>query len=253
MVKREYYYHNLTDDIITSHQQDYQLPDNYTIFPTTHIGKIWSVGIRPLAHLISLIYLHIINAHIIGKDKLATIKNSGYFIYANHTQPFGDAVMPLNVIPAKNYYVIAAQANWGIPILGKFILPYFGLPVGHNVKQFGNLIKAIRHVITANKVIVIYPEAHVWPYYTKIRPFSATSMRFPVKLNVPSFVMTTTYHHPRFGKYPHILVYLDGPFYPDNNLDFKHAQHKLHTQITTTMQKRATTNDYDYCTYHQAN
>lgn len=190
---------------------------------------------------------------IVGKEKLKAVNQQGYFIFGNHTQAFGDVVLPLRIIPAGDYYAIGAQANWGIPILGKFILPYFGLPVGRDFKQFDHLVKAITKVISAKKAVVIYPEAHVWPYYTKIRPFPATSMHFPVALQAPSLVMTTTYHQPKRGKRPRIVVYLDGPFYPDTSLTNKQAQHKLHTQITAAMQQRAATSDYAYCTYHKIN
>ncbi|WEV38741.1 1-acyl-sn-glycerol-3-phosphate acyltransferase [Lactobacillus sp. ESL0680] len=210
-----------------------------------------------MANLVSFIYLKLIlKVQLVGKEKLTASQNQGQFIYANHTQAFGDVVMPLAVIPASDYYAIASQANWGIPILGKLVLPYFGLPVGHNLKEASKLISAITTLIAKQKTIVIYPEAHVWPYYTQIRPFSATSMHFPIKLNTPSYAMTTTYQQPKSGKqgkHPQIIVYLDGPFYPDPNLDNKHAQQKLHDQIVAAMQERAKLSNYDYCTYQKTN
>ena len=68
------------------------------------------------------------------------------------------------------------------------------------------------------KCVVIYPEAHVWKYYTKIRPYPSTSFKFPVHCNVPAFCMTTTYYKRKLGKKPGIVVYIDGPFMLDNNL-----------------------------------
>ncbi|WEV39747.1 1-acyl-sn-glycerol-3-phosphate acyltransferase [Lactobacillus sp. ESL0681] len=250
MVKHQYYYHDLSDDLVTTKDQDYHLASNYTILPTSAGHRFWSTIIKRVAHLASIIYNRVIvRVHIIGKEKLAAAHGQGYFIYGNHTQAFGDAILPLSFLPANNYYAICAQANWSIPILGKLVVPYFGLPVGYNLQESGKLVKAVKKVIKASKTVVIYPEAHVWPYYTKIRPFSATSMHFPIALNVPSFVMTTTYHRPKRGKQPQIIVYLDGPFYPDNNLNKKQAQNKLHKQIYTMMQKRAALSDYQYCTY----
>ena len=112
------------------------------------------------------------------------------------------------------------------------------------------LIKAIKTVIKDKKgEVLIYPEAHVWPYYTKIRPFDATSMHFPVQLNAPSFVMTKTYHKRRFGKRPRAVVYIDGPFYPDQTLSRKEAQNKLHDEIQKTLIDRAKLSDYEYCQY----
>ena len=44
----------------------------------------------------------------------------------------------------ENYYAIANQANWGIPVIGKILLPYGGLPVGKTIKQAINLLKAVK-------------------------------------------------------------------------------------------------------------
>ena len=254
MGKRKFFYHHLTDDLVVSLNQDYHLPNSYAIFPKSLGRKIWSKIVRPLGYLISMVYINLIlRVRIIGKEKLQATNDQGYFIYGNHTQTFGDVVLPLSIIPAKSYYAIAAQSNWGIPILGKLVLPYFGLPVGQNIEQSAKLIKAITAVIKAKKVVVIYPESHVWPYYTKIRPFPVNSMHFPVALDSASFTMTTTYSKPRWGKKPQITVYIDGPFYPDKRLTKKQAQEKLHQQVYQTMQKRALTSDFEYCMYQKIN
>ena len=254
MGKRKYFYHHLTDDLIVSLNQDYHLPNSYAIFPKSLSGKIWSKFVRPLGYLISMVYINLIlRVRIIGKEKLQATNDQGYFIYGNHTQTFGDVVLPLSIVPAKKYYAIAAQSNWGIPVLGKLVLPYFGLPVGENIEQSAKLIKAITTVIKAKKVVVIYPESHVWPYYTKIRPFPVNSMHFPVALDSASFTMTTTYSRPKWGKKPQIAVYIDGPFYPDKRLTKKQAQEKLHQQVYQTMQKRALTSDFEYCMYQKIN
>lgn len=252
MGQHKYYYHHLTDDLVDSHNQDYLLPENYAIFPTSCAGKLWSVIVRPIGHLISLVYIRLVrHVRIVGKEKLKTMTDQGYFIYGNHTQAFGDAVLPLCLLPAKNYYAIAAQANWGIPILGKLALPYFGLPTGKNIAESGKLIAAVAQVIHQKKTVVIFPEAHVWPYYTKIRPFSSTSMHFPVALKAASFAMTTTYSPPKWGKRPHTTVFIDGPFYPDQQLKQKQQQQKLHDQLLTAMQERATLSNYQYCDYQK--
>lgn len=74
-------------------------------------------------------------------------------------------------------------------------------------------------------------------------------MHFPVQLNVPSFTITTTYHKPKFGKRPKIIIYIDGPFSPDQALSHKKAQDKLYNKIRETMIERAQTSDYQYCHY----
>ncbi|TSO25594.1 lysophospholipid acyltransferase family protein [Lactobacillus sp. LL6] len=251
---KTYYYTHLTDDLVDSHNQNFALSENYTILPSKPLQKAWNIIARTLASgfgwIYSKLFLHV---HVEGKNKLKTVKNTGYFVYGNHTQPMGDVFTPLTIFSPYNFYAIANQANWGIPIIGKFLVRYGGLPVGKNIKQSIKLIKAIQQVINNKGIVMIYPEAHVWPYYTKIRPFDATSFHFPIKSNAPSFVMTTTYHKPRFGKFPKIITYIDGPFYPDQALSSKKAQEKLYNEVRTMMQFRAKTSNYNYCQYISKN
>lgn len=249
---RTYQYKELTDDVVETADQNFSLPDDYEIFPVTNGKKIWNVVARWLAAGFGWIYSRLIlHVHVVGKEKLKKV-NGGYFVYSNHTQPIGDAFDPITIFPVMKYYAIAGQANWGIPFIGKYLLPYGGLPVGTDLKQSAKLIKAIKKVIREKKgVIVIYPEAHVWPYYTEIRPFSDTSMHFPVQLKAPSFTATSTYQHSKFFKRPKMTIYIDGPFYPDPSLSKKEAQAKLHNEICNSLTNRARLSKYKYYNYQK--
>ena len=67
-------------------------------------------------------------------------------------------------------------------------------------------------------MLAIFPEAHIWPFYTGIRPFSATSFRYPEKLNAPVVAMVTTYRKAARSvslfRRPGMTVTLSEPFYP---------------------------------------
>ncbi len=67
------------------------------------------------------------------------------------------------------------------------------VPVPNKISEMKKFYKTIETRIQNNKPVVVYPEAHLWPYYKKIREFPDTSFKFPVNLNVPSFCITTTY------------------------------------------------------------
>lgn len=246
--RKKIYYHQLTDDVVQSKKQDFSLSDNYQIIKTGLKPKL----IRYCASIFAYLFTYLIkHVKVVGKQKLSSCKDHGYFVYANHTQPVNDAFMPLTLLGSGDYYALANQANWGLPFIGKYLLPYGGLPVGKNIKQSIKLLKAVDQLIKQNKHIVIYPEAHVWPYYTKIRPFDKTSMNFAVSLKTPVFVMTTTYQKPKFFKRPRIVVYIDGPFFADQTLSKKEQQKKLHDTIFNTMKARAKLSNYSYYDYKQ--
>lgn len=250
---KTYYYTDLTDDVVQTQQQYYQLPADYQIIPTGRLQKRWNWGARILAAGFGWLYSRLaLRVKVVGKEKLKAVGNQGYFVYANHTQPLGDVFTPLTIFPPEKFYAIANQANWGIPFVGKALVRYGGLPVGKNLRQSVKLVKAIKQVVTNKRgVVMVYPEAHVWPYYTKIRPFTDTSFHFPVELKAPVFVLTTTYRRPVIGKRPRMVLYLDGPYYSDSSLMFKEAQTKLQQTVQTVLKKRAATSDYQYCHYVQ--
>lgn len=243
------YYNSLTDDIVKSKQQDFTLPSNYQIIKRTPLNYLMRFLATGFAYLFTYGVMHV---KVIGRDKLFKYKHQSYFVYGNHTQMVNDAFMPLTLFGWKDYYAIANQANWGIPIIGKILLPYGGLPVGKNIKQAIHLLKAVNTLTKEDAHIIIYPEANVWPYYTDIRPFPATSFNFPVQTNKPSFVMTTTYQKRKFSKRPRITVYIDGPFFPDTSLPKKLQQKKLHDQVFTQLKDRSKKlSNYEYYRYQQ--
>ena len=54
--------------------------------------------------------------------------------------------------------------------------------------------EAVDKRLAQKNCLVIYPEAHVWPYYTGIRKFPAgdKSFKYAVRNKLPIFTMTTT-------------------------------------------------------------
>lgn len=68
---KTYYYEKTTDDVVNSAQQDFSLPDDYAIFPTSLSGRIWNKIVRALACGFGFIYSRLfLHTHIVGKDKL---------------------------------------------------------------------------------------------------------------------------------------------------------------------------------------
>ena len=61
--------------------------------------------------------------------------------------------------------------------------------------------------------IMIYPEAHIWPFYTGIRPFPDTSFRYPVQQKLPVFCLTNTYQRRGKSHIPQIVTYLRDQVY----------------------------------------
>ncbi len=246
---KTYYYTDFTDDLVETKNQAKSVPENYKWIKKNpfYIALGWILF--QILKLVGLIYgKFALGLKIVGKSKLKI--KSGYYIFANHTQPLGDVFNPALYSVKKPYY-ICDSSNLGIPILGP-ILPLVGaLPIPDSIRGKKKLFDAISTRAQQGNAIIIYPEAHVWPYCTFIRPFEKTALNFPVRDNLPSFTATTVYKKWKFHKKPRAVIYIDGPFYPNESLD-KHARvEKLHMEITNQLVKRVSQSSVEYIHYEK--
>lgn len=246
--KETRYYEAFTDDFAQSANQEFVLPADYKWVKTGVCARLLSAVIYALAILFSCVYCKcVLHMKVIGRQKLKGIK-SGYYIYGNHTQPVGDVFIPALCALPKRIYTVVSTANFGIPFIGK-LLPFLGaLPIVDSIRGIRELTHAMAHRLERGHPIVIYPEAHVWEYYTKIRPFPSTSFKFPVKFGTPAFAMTVTYRRSRFFKKPVMEVYIDGPFWGAGETAKGKAE-DLHHRIYDAMLKRSQNSNCEYIRY----
>ncbi|KRM72118.1 lysophospholipid acyltransferase family protein [Lacticaseibacillus brantae] len=243
------FYHQLTDDIVITKHQDYQLPPDYryqrsaTFNAASHLlQSLVKCAATPICRWI-------FHTKIENKSVLAPFRGQGMYIYGNHTSPVGDVFVPFWL--TKRPRVLIAPVNLKLPIIGS-LLPLGGvIPIPGNLHQYRPFLKAVTGTITNQQALFIYPEAHVWPYATTIRPFATGAFRYPIETPAPVFCMTTTYQHSRWHRRPRATIYVDGPFYPDESLPPKARQRALQTTIHDCMVQRSQNNTYEYIHYQQ--
>ncbi len=178
----------------------------------------------------------------VGREKLKPFLKKGYFMYGNHTQDIGDAFMPnMMNFPQTNHVIVHAN-NVSMPVLGRLTPMLGALPLPDNMAAYKSFAAAVHTRIAEGRTVVIYPEAHIWPYYTGIRPFTEDSFAYPVKENAPVFCFTNTYK--KRGKRPQIVTYIDGPFYSDSELSPRARRTALRDEVYETMCRRAELSDH---------
>lgn len=200
----------------------------------------------PLAYAYCKLALHSTFRNL---NVLKEAQGKGCFVYGTHTQEIADAFLPNLALCPRQVYVIVHPNNVSMPVLGR-VTPYLGaLPLPSNLKAMRNFKDALKKRTEEGCCVLVYPEAHIWPYYTGIRDFPATSMKYPVELQAPSFAMTTTYRRRRFGRKPRTVTYLDGPFYPDESLSPREQARDLRDRIHAAMVMRSRESDCEYIRY----
>lgn len=244
------YYNSYDDDFVTSKNQSFTIPKNYKWLRTSLPEKLVSGLLYALALVISFPYCKFfLHLKIKNKKLLKQARKSGAFIYANHTQPIGDAFIPAFAAFPKRIYTLVSPANLGITFLGR-LLSYLGaLPIPSSLGDMKKFSEAIRTRADENNCIIIYPEAHVWEYCTEIRPFSSASFSFPIKYGKPVYSMTATYQRRKHGKKPKMTVYVDGPFESDPMLSRKAQELQLHSCVFEKMKERSSLSSYNYIEY----
>ena len=247
-----YYSDELNDEFSSKKINPIKIDGNYRYI---HKNPVWNISSFIIQNIISMpvkiLYSKLkFRIQYFGKEKFKTYKNEGYFIYANHTQEFADTFIPsLANYPKRNYFIVNPE-NVSMKFLKTLVEMLGAIPVPGNKEATKNFLATIERRIEKKSSITIYPEAHIWPYYTKIRPFKDVSFKYPVNLNKPSFCLTNTYQ--AYGKNKDkikIVSYIDGPFFPDKTLNKKEQQKQLRDKIYNCMVERSKNSNIEYIKY----
>lgn len=246
-MKKIYYYDDFDSDVVKSKNQEYVLKTNYKWINKNIFYVIWSYVIYWIFLLISFFYIKLF-LHVSIKNRKVLKGKCNYYLYINHTQEVGDAFIPPFITRYKRPFYVVNKANLGIPVLGK-LLPLLGaivIPDGiHDMLKFREALKFYGD----KHPIIIYPEAHVWPYYTKIRPFKNSAFQLAIEEKKEVYSATITYKKSKIFKKPKIVVYVDGPFYVDNSLTKKEKSNTLAKIVRDKMIERSKMSNVEYVIY----
>ena len=248
-----YYKDELNEEFSTAKIVPRKIDENYKYI---HKSVIWNAIAFLLQNGLSVpikfLYAKIkFKIKYVGKEKLKPYKQQGYFIYGNHTQIFADTFITSNTnYPKKNFFIVNPE-NVSMKFLGNIVEMLGAIPIPSNKEAMKNFLEVIEKRIKDGNSVTIFPEAHIWPYYTKIRPFKTVSFKYPVQLNVPTFSVTNTYQS--YGKNNdkvRIVTYVDGPFFPDDECKtMKEKQQNLRDKVYKKMVERSQNSNIEVIKY----
>ncbi len=253
MREQEIYYYSdeLNDEFSGSHIIPRVIDEKYKYL---HKNIFWNLAHFLVQNVLS-VPIKVLYAKLkfrikyIGKEKLKKYKKEGYFVYANHTQVFADTFLTSNVIYPKRNYLIVNPENVSMKFLGNFVQMFGAIPIPTGRDGMKNFLTAIKYHIQKGHSITIYPEAHIWPYYTKIRPFKSVSFKYPIELDKPVFCITNTYQKRGKNKVK-ITSYIDGPFLVNKDLETKQEQKKdLRDRVYNQMVERSKNSNFEFIKY----
>lgn len=257
MAKKTIYYTDALHDDFANAQIDRKpvSPD----FPLVINNIFWKIAefifyriiATPLIFLISKIFFGL---HIENRKAIKKISKTGFYMYGNHTQGIMDAYTPSLISFPKHNHIVVSPETVSIPFVRILVQLMGGIPIPDGLKGKVALMKALPERIKQKRSVTIYPEAHIWPYYTGIRPFSDVSFTYPVNDNVPVIAFVTTYRKRKLfpNLAPLLTVKVSDPFYTDKSLDRIEARKKLRDDVYNFMCKETSNPDnYAYYEYIQ--
>lgn len=243
------YYSNEDEEVSNYDIEPKIIDDNYKYVRKNIIYKFfaWFTYRVIMTPIVWFWFKVIRRTKYVNRKALKKVKG-GYFVYSNHVEQHSDAFGPAMICFPNKPYLVCNADNVSMPVLKHFTPMWGALPLPDTVGASKNFARTIE-VVAKNNPVIIYPEAHLWQYYTGIRYFSDKSFRYPVNMNKPIFVFTTTFVRRKEGKKPKIVTYVDGPFYPDETLPRKDRQKVLRDVAYNTMLDRSKNSNYQYVTY----
>lgn len=249
-----YYTDELNDEFSTAEITPKRIDGNYKYLYTSKWKKFTHFfWYRIIATPLAFLYLKLYFGHkIINKKVLKKAKDIGWIQYGNHTHFLADVIIPSVLSIPKDNYVIVHPNNVSMPYLGRITPSLGALPLPDDANAAKHFLKTIETRIAEKQVVTVYPEAHIWPYYTKIRPFKDASFRYPIHYKVPVYCFTNTYQKRRFRKVPRIVTYVDGPFYPKEELTGKQRREELRNRVYETMVMRSANSNVEKIIYKKA-
>ncbi len=253
-MRKTYYYHDeKNDDFASTNIKRVVLPSTYKYIDNSISYKCGEAIIRTIAF--PIIFIMLKTGYLIrykNKKVLKEAKGKGYFIYGNHTNYLLDAYNPSIISFPRRAHIITNADAVSIKGLKTVVKMLGAIPLPSSFSGMKNYRDSIATLIKNKRIIAIYPEAHIWPYYTDIRNFGTESFHYPVDCNAPCYAFTSIYkkRYLPLAKRPKVITYIDGPFYPNITLDKRDRIKKLRNDVYSQMKKRVDENPkYNYCDY----
>lgn len=254
--KTVYYNDPLNDDFAGTKITRKDLPKNFLFYHSNPIWKFFSfilyyIVAVPVIFLFLKIAYHV---KVVGKKNIRHLKG-GYFVYGNHTQIIDAFTGQLFASRRRKGYIVADPDATSIPGIRGLLCMLGVIPIPTSSEEHVRFKEAIGKHIRKGHVVTIYPEAHIWPYCTHIRPFTEASFVYPCELNVPVVGMVMTYRQRRFFKNarPYPTIHLSRPFYPNDSLSLPDRKLALRNHVYEYFLDIASDEDnVEYIAYRKA-
>lgn len=167
-----------------------------------------------------------------GKRNLRGIRNNGAVVICNHVL-YLDCMIGAQCVYPKKLYFHVLENSMKVKGLSIVMKALGAMPIPSRPSAKRAFIEETDNLLKKKKWVCVYPEAALWPYYEKIRPFKTGAFHFAVKNDVPIIPICINFRKRRglFKKLgmrtKFVTVHIGRPIYADKNLEFNDAVNDL--------------------------
>ena len=219
--RKIYYRDELNDDFaeINGVKKRPELKDNYHYihhnpFRRFLDGFVYYVIAKPWMALFCIFH----GIRYKNKKNLKVLHGKGAFIYSNHVG-ISDVFKFQSLVFWKKVNIIGYSDTASIPVASLVVKAFGYLPISMKISNLKNLRDGCEFLVHKRKeYVLIYPEAHIWPYYTKIRPFKNVSFVYPAESMSPVVPAVTTFRKVWYSKKPKQTIIFGRVIFPQEEL-----------------------------------
>ncbi len=244
-----YYEDELNDDFAGNGISKCEVTESYKFL---HTGIIWRFFAFIVYYIIAypLVWFFervIMRVKFVNGSAVRRFNGGPVFLYGNHTG-WIDAFTP-NVIslPGRRNRIIVSPDTVSIKGLRTVVEMMGALPVPTTLRAMPKFREAVEYYHGRDN-ITVFPEAHIWPYFTGVRNFADTSFAYPAKAGCPVFAFFTAYTEPRgflsFLRKANMTVYVSDPIYPEAGLSEREARRDLRDKVYAFMKDASRNSTY---------
>ena len=183
---KKYDYQNLKEDEHVYHSWevlDFKINNNYDyVSSNIFLNFISNILIIPIALILYILDKVLFGFKIIGKENLT--KNEGFVSISNHIHPLDCTMIGLIYFPRRVYYPTIIK-NFQIPFIRHLIRLLFAMPIPTDKNQKLRFFNQINTALKKGKIVHMYPEGSMWPYYEDVRHFKYGAFKMAVDAGVP--------------------------------------------------------------------
>ena len=169
-----------------------------------------------------------------GVDNLRKV-SGGKVTISNHVHPMDCTMNGLINFPERTYFPTLAT-NFKIPFIRHLIRVLYAIPIPKKTAQIEKFFEQIKKALAEGKTIHMYPEAALWPYYEKIRPFKKGAFKMAAEAGCPIVPILYTFEEPDgifalYKKKKCIHAKVLEPVYPNLNLSKNEIAEDLRKRV----------------------